>query len=153
MTASGGTPSPLSNVFAITVTPAAVAPANGGGANLPVISGSTVVGQTLQATTDGTWTGFPPPTFTYQWNRGGVAISGATASTYTLVSADLGATITVTVTATNTAGNASAASLAVGPVTAPVSRYVPTYYFLGFWQELQTCLTCRRKKTNHTTAR
>lgn len=81
---------------------------------LPVISGTTTVGQTLSTTT-GTWTGSPTG-YTYQWKRGGANISGATASTYLLVTADLAATITVTVTATNTAGNANATSTGVGPV-------------------------------------
>ena len=40
----------------------------------------------------------------YQWNRGGTPINGATSSTYTLVAADVGHTITVTVTAANTTG-------------------------------------------------
>jgi hypothetical protein len=56
--------------------------------------------------------------YSYQWKRGGVNISGATASTYTLVTADIGAMITATVTATNTAGSASATAAGVGPVTA-----------------------------------
>ena len=55
---------------------AIVAPAN---TVLPVISGSTTVGSTL-TTTDGTWTGSPTPTYTYQWKRGGTNISGATAN-------------------------------------------------------------------------
>jgi hypothetical protein len=59
--------------------------------------------------------------YAYQWKRGGVNISGATANTYTLVTADLGAMITATVTATNTAGSASATATAVGPVTAESS--------------------------------
>lgn len=46
----------------------------------------------------GTWS--PAPAFTYVWKRNGVAISGATASTYTAVAADLGAAITVAVTGT-----------------------------------------------------
>jgi hypothetical protein len=62
-----------------------------------------------------------------------VNISGATSSSYLLVTADLGAMITVTVTATNTAGSASATATAVGPVTNPVvGGATPTYYFLGF---------------------
>jgi hypothetical protein len=126
--AAGGVPTPISRALIVTVTPAPTLPAN---TVLPVISGATVVGQTL-TTTNGTWTGFPAPTYTYQWKRGGVAISGATSVTYLLVSADLAATITVTVTATNTAGNASATSAGVGPVTNPVVGATPTYYFLGF---------------------
>ena len=43
-------------------------------------------------------------TFAYQWNRSGTAISGANASTYTLVSADAGNTITVTITYTDSKG-------------------------------------------------
>jgi hypothetical protein len=123
--ATGGVPTPLSNVFAITVTPVPTLPANSGGGNLPLISGSTVVGQTL-TTTDGTWTGFPAPAFTYQWKRNGANISSATASSYLLVSADAGANMTVTVTATNTAGSANATSLAVGPITDVPSVAAPS---------------------------
>jgi hypothetical protein len=81
----------------------------------PVITGTTQVGQTL-AVSVGTWSG-TAATYTFQWKRGGVNISGATSSLYLLVTADLAAMITVTVTATNAAGSASATSAAVGPVT------------------------------------
>lgn len=77
---------------------------------LPVISGTLTIGSLL-STTDGTWTGTAPITYTYQWKRGGVDIGGATTSTYTLAAADSGATITVTVTATNAAGAVSATSI------------------------------------------
>jgi hypothetical protein len=90
-----------------------VAPAN---TVLPVISGTTVVGSVLTASS-GTWTGTATITYAYQWRRDGAAISGATASGYTLVTADIGAMITVTVTATNSVGSASAVSTGVGPVT------------------------------------
>jgi hypothetical protein len=92
--------------------PALTAPVN---TVLPVISGTTTVGQTL-TTTNGTWTGTPTPSYTYQWKRNGTNISGATSNSYLLVTADGAATITVTVTATNTAGSASATSTGVGPV-------------------------------------
>ena len=59
-------------------------------------------------------------------------IPGATASTYTLVSADLGQLITVKVTATNTAGSANATAVAVGPVTNPVVGTTPTYEIYFF---------------------
>ena len=56
-------------------------------------------------------------TFAYQWKRSGTAISGATSTTYTLVSADVGNTITVTITYTDGKGNieseTSAATAAV----------------------------------------
>jgi hypothetical protein len=51
-------------------------------------------------------------------------IPGATASSYTLTSADLGQNITVQVTATNTAGSANATAAAVGPVTAAVVKSI-----------------------------
>ena len=86
----------------------------------PSISGSPVVGSTLTAN-NGTWAGSLPITYTYQWLKGGVNISGATAQTYVPVTGDIGGTITVTVTGTNTSGNASATSAGVGPVAAASS--------------------------------
>lgn len=57
--------------------------------------------------------------FTYSWKRAGVAISGATSSTYTLTAPDVGPEITVTVTATNANGSTSATSpgITVGVTT------------------------------------
>ena len=62
----------------------------------PTISGTTVIGKSLTVRT-GPWS--PAPTFAYQWFRNGKAISGATRTTYKLVTADGGARITVRVTA------------------------------------------------------
>lgn len=98
----------------------AVAPVN---TVIPTISGSMVQGQVLTATT-GTWTGFPTPTYTYQWQRcdaSGLScsnIGSATSSTYTLVVGDVGSTIVVVVTATNTAGTPTAVSVATAVVVA-----------------------------------
>lgn len=75
----------------------------------PVASGTVTIGGSL-STTNGTWTGTPAPTFTYQWRRDGVSIGGATASSYTPVAADIGPAIDCLVTATNAAGSASADS-------------------------------------------
>lgn len=76
--------------------------------SLPVVSGTLIVGNTL-STTNGSWT--PAPTgFTYQWHRSGADISAATASTYLLVTADIGAVITVTVSATTAGGTTTADS-------------------------------------------
>jgi hypothetical protein len=58
------------------------------------------------------------PSYAYQWKRDAVNISAATASTYTLVTADLGAQMTCDVTATNIAGSATATSNFLGPVAA-----------------------------------
>jgi hypothetical protein len=65
---------------------------------LPAITGTTTVGQTLTCST-GTWS--RSPTFARQWMRDGVDIPGATASTYLLVSADLGKKLRCRVTATS----------------------------------------------------
>jgi acid phosphatase type 7 len=88
----------------------------------PTISGTAQQGQTLTANR-GTWTGSPTPTYTYQWRRcdatGGACadISGATATSYTLISTDVGKTIRVVVTATNSVGSSSATSAQTAVVT------------------------------------
>jgi hypothetical protein len=82
----------------------------------PAISGTPLIGQTLSAST-GTWVGYPASTYTYQWNRSGTPVGGATASTYLLTAADDTASMTVTVTATNASGSASATSAATATVT------------------------------------
>jgi hypothetical protein len=63
----------------------------------PTISGTAREGRTLTAWR-GSWAP-APSSVTYRWSRNGVAISGATASTYVLTAADQGQKITVTVTA------------------------------------------------------
>jgi hypothetical protein len=98
----------------------------------PVISGSSDIGSVL-TTTDGTWTGTAPITYTYQWKQSGNPIIGETNSTYTLVVADYSRNITCEVTATNVAGSSSATSngiicTGVAPVNtvAPVISGTPT---------------------------
>jgi hypothetical protein len=90
-------------------------------------AGTTTDGQTLTASS-GSWTGTAPISFAYAWQRcdtTGAAcapISGATASTYPLVTADVGHTIRVAVTASNKAGAASATSAATIGIAAAVSQ-------------------------------
>jgi subtilase family serine protease len=110
-------------------TGAPIAPSPPVNTSPPTISGTPTQNQTLTAN-PGTWTGSPPPTYAYQWNRcpqGGecAPISpGGTSSTYTLASADVGQNITVTVTATNASGSPSKDSAAVGPVaSAPAADF------------------------------
>ncbi len=93
--------------------------------DLPSIGGSFQVGEVLIAS-QGSWTQFPTG-YTYQWNRGGVAISGATSSSYTLVSADYNTIITVTVTATNSAGSTNATSDPTSQIlpAAPINTVAP----------------------------
>lgn len=82
----------------------------------PSHTGTDMAVDTVRTAVPGTWTG--APTYTYEWQRNGVAIAGATAATYTLVTADIGNQIRVKVTGTNTGGSTSALSPALGPVTA-----------------------------------
>lgn len=77
--------------------------------SLPVISPRhPIVGTTLSTTT-GSWSD-PAPTFSYQWYLNGVAISGATSSTYLTT---MRGSYTVLVTATNADGSGAALSDAV----------------------------------------
>jgi hypothetical protein len=85
---------------------------------VPVISGAAQQGSTLTSST-GSWTG-SPTSYGYQWQRCSSAcssISGATSSSYTLQTADVGDTIDVIVTATNPAGSATATSAKTATVT------------------------------------
>lgn len=80
----------------------------------PTISGTASTGQTLSAST-GSWTE-SPSRYAYQWQRcestGGACslISGSTAQTYAVSSADVGKTLRVLVTASNSAGVSAPAS-------------------------------------------
>ena len=75
----------------------------------PAVSGTNTVGSIL-TTTNGSWSGSLPITYTYQWLRNGSNIGGATSSTYTLVTADTSNVISCRVTATNSVGSANATS-------------------------------------------
>lgn len=63
------------------------------------------------------------PSFTFQWKRGGLDISGATSQTYTRVPADAGEVITCTVTPSNSAGTGTPVTTA--GVTAPAITTLP----------------------------
>lgn len=97
---------------------------------LPVITGTTVEGQSLSVS-QGTWNP-AGSSYAYQWQRstdGGdtwTKIGGATGTTYTLASADTGALIDVAVSATNSASTVADAG-PVGPVVAgpPVNTSSP----------------------------
>lgn len=94
---------------AVTVT-AAVAPTN---TILPQILGTPKDGVMLSIW-PGIWTG--NGAFTYQWRKTATPIVGATGSTYTPVTGDVGAPITCVVTCTNSAGAASATTAATANV-------------------------------------
>jgi protocatechuate 3,4-dioxygenase beta subunit len=88
----------------------------------PAISGTPTVGQTLTSS-QGSWTSDTTPTFAYQWQRcdsagnNCAAITGATAQTYTVQTADVGKTIRSTVTAKNNSGSTAATSAQTAAVT------------------------------------
>ena len=102
----------------------------------PTITGTAQVGQTLTAGTTAIMDadGLTSVSYTYQWIRTATGvdtnISGATASTHTLVAADQGTTIKVRVSFTDDASNAetltSAATAAVSASTNTPATGAPT---------------------------
>ena len=71
------------------------------------ITGNAIYGETLTAVTTGlstTPSGVDPGTLTYQWKSGG-ANTGTNSSSYQIVTADIGKSITVTVTAADCIGD------------------------------------------------
>lgn len=98
----------------------------------PTISGTAKVGETLTATAGDT-TGTPPPTSILQWQRSdnGVSgwsdISGATGTTYVLVSADETKYLRVEQTATNIAGSVTATSASTSQVQPAFTGLLDTY--------------------------
>jgi hypothetical protein len=97
---------------------------------LPSIHGTPMDGSVLTAS-NGTWFG-TTPIDTYQWIRcsstvtGCAAITGQTASTHTLTSADVGHRLEVTVTATNGSGSLAKTSGA----TVTIAQRPPSAYML-----------------------
>ena len=97
---------------------------NSAATGAPTISGTAQVGETLTADTSGTadTDGLSNTNFSYQWlSSRETAIQGATSSTYTLVSADVGKTLKVRVSFTDDASNEeSLTSTATAAITAAV---------------------------------
>ncbi|WP_405856454.1 hypothetical protein OG361_23310 [Streptomyces sp. NBC_00090] len=93
---------------------------------VPYFTGATRVGSKLTAVV-GTWS--PAPTsYAYQWRANGVAIAGATASTYVPVASVLGKKLTVTVTAHRTghlSGAYTTAGYTVATGLAPKATVAP----------------------------
>ncbi|WP_230673239.1 Ig-like domain repeat protein [Rathayibacter sp. Leaf248] len=83
----------------------------------PAITGTAKVGSTLRASA-GTWSE-AGVTLSYSWHRNGTAIPTATTSSYRLVKADAGASITVVVTASKT--GLTSASATSSPVAVPAT--------------------------------
>jgi hypothetical protein len=126
-----------STIFSVTTPKINAAPEN---MVLPLLSGTAFVG-TVESTSEGTWTGVPDPTFSYQWflcdseqtvapgqvPADCVSIPGATSSNYTPVIAQVGKYLMAQVRATNIAGNASVLSLTSSEIkSAPVNLVAPS---------------------------
>lgn len=101
----------------------------------PVITGTAAAGRVLTLAT-GTWT--PAPAFTYQWRIDGYAITGATASTFTVPAWAAGRAITATVTATKSGylsvtrtTAATSVSWAVGDTMRPGTSMRPGAYLIS----------------------
>lgn len=98
-----------------------VEPTAGGNAPVlsvaPAVTGTAQVGETLTCST-GTFTGDAPITYSYQWFADGVAVAGATSSTYELKTADLGKKFMCRVFAQNASGFAQGFSALTAAVTA-----------------------------------
>jgi hypothetical protein len=94
----------------------------------PAVSPTAPETGTVETTTKGTWTG-SPTSYAYVWfrcNASGVeckSIPGATSSTYTPVTADVGKTLLASVTASNAEGSGVALSKPTSAVTNPPKQY------------------------------
>ncbi len=89
---------------------------------LPLITGTVQVGQTLTVS-DGTWTGFPAPTFTYSWlysptspPSASWSHTGVMTSSYLIPPEQAGGYLFVQVYAENSEGTVTAETAFVGPI-------------------------------------
>jgi streptogramin lyase len=102
----------------------------------PSLSTSSPVEGVALSVSNGTWNGYPTPTYSYQWqdcNSSGASctnISAATSSSYTPIATDVGKTLRAKVTATNTVGTSSLSTTASNVVVppAPVNTVAPSYF-------------------------
>lgn len=75
----------------------------------PIVYGLKTTGQVLVCII-GLWDGTAPITYTFQWMKNGVAISGATNPQYTVQGVDVSANLSCVVTGQNAAASVSATS-------------------------------------------
>ena len=127
---AGGSSTAATDATAVIAdAPAPPAPAPPVSITPPAIGGDAIAGSTLSLDT-GTWTD-PQATIGVTWQRCAAdgtncaAIDGATGTTYTLTSDDIGSTIEAVVTAVNAGGSASVASAATAPVVAAPAEQAP----------------------------
>lgn len=101
------------------------APAAPSFSSAPVIPGPPIVG-VARSYTRGTFTGVPFPGVTQEWLIDDGVVSGATSSSYTAISGDVGKTLKVRQTATNTSGTASSTSAGFVVATTATVPAAPT---------------------------
>ncbi len=92
----------------------------------PKVTGTARTGAKVTAT-PGSWSA-APSSYKYQWKANGTAISGATASTYTVPASMVGKKLTVTVTAVRSGwagGSATSAAVTVAKGAAPKATRLP----------------------------
>ena len=77
----------------------------------PTLSAVNLFTGAVVTCSQGSWN-YHPTSYSYQWRRDGGAIAGATGSTYTVVSDDVGHTISCAVAATNPGGTSAAVASA-----------------------------------------
>ena len=116
---AGGSGTPATSTGTSAVLPAV--PVN---SVLPAITGTAQIGFTLTGS-NGTWSNTPTG-YSYQWLSNGVNIGGATANTFTLLTAQIGTTITFTVTASNAGGSGTVATSSATAVVLGASFQVTT---------------------------
>ncbi|MGA2470907.1 MAG: hypothetical protein ABSG64_09485 [Solirubrobacteraceae bacterium] len=95
----------------------------------PVVVGTAEDSYTLSVST-GSWSGYPTPTFAYQWQRCGSGpcadISEALASSYIATSADVGSTLRALVVASNAYGSITVYSAPTSVIEGPPEGGVGT---------------------------
>lgn len=112
----------------------------------PVITGSPSINNGASVGSASTYvpasvTGNPTPTRTLQWKLDGVAVSGATGTTYAPVAGDSGKTLTITQTEANTQGSTSATSAGVVVATATATIDVAQLTAERIYQRVGTTST------------
>ena len=100
----------------------------------PSVTPSSGAPGTQFSCSQGTWTGYPTPTYSYQWQSfesgfGWFNISGATSNTFTPGAGYAGTNIKCIVTATNSQGSASQESNIAQVTAAPSPFFPPSFPF------------------------
>ena len=102
---------------------AAISAVNHPATGAPSITGTSTEGELLTADTSAIADADGLGAFSYQWMRDEVDISGATSSTYTLVSDDVGTQISVEVSFNDGDGNSESVTSSQTAVVAPANPY------------------------------